>query len=336
MLKKFFMWKGWPFWFFHLPIIPTILKLGLKSKNILFFTACNPCLPWGGFGAVPKQSILEKIPTKYRPVSFLVLKNSSHKEIINLLKNSNITFPVIVKPDIGERGWGVQKIYNKSEFINALISKPVNMIVQEYISTLYEFGVLFHRRPDSNKITITSLSTKEFRSIIGDGKKKIKELVSENFKSNHKEILNFNREIEEFIPAKNESITLLQIAHRSQGIIFKDARNLINPQLEKILLEIIQPLGDFFYGRFDIKAKSIEHFKKGKEIKVLELNGTDSVPIHIFDPAIPLSEAYSDLRNHWKIIAEISMLNMQKGNISISILDFLKMIYTHLLKNSSN
>jgi hypothetical protein len=45
----------------------------------------------------------------------------------------------------------------------------------------------------------------------------------------------------------------------------------------------------------------------------MELNGANSEPAHIYDPNMPLMQAYKDLITHWKTIYKISVLNNKQG-----------------------
>ena len=57
-----------------------------------------------------------------------------------------------------------------------------------------------------------------------------------------------------------------------------------------------------YYGRFDLKCKSIELLEEGKGIHILEFNGVAGEPAHIYDPEFPVWKAYRDIYRHFKII----------------------------------
>jgi len=58
---------------------------------------------------------------------------------------------------------------------------------------------------------------------------------------------------------------------------------------------------DIYYGRFDLKCKSIELLEEGKGIKILEFNGVDR-----------------DIYRHFKIIYQIGEAQKKKGVESMS------------------
>ena len=69
----------------------------------------------------------------------------------------------------------------------------------------------------------------------------------------------------------------------------------------------------FYYGRYDIKAASIEDLKKGKNFQVLEFNGCGAEPNHIYDCNMSLWKAYGVILHHWKILYKISLYNHRNG-----------------------
>jgi len=69
----------------------------------------------------------------------------------------------------------------------------------------------------------------------------------------------------------------------------------------------------FHYGRFDLKAPSEEDFRNANEIKILEVNGVNAEPAHIYDPRAQFWKGVRTLLGHWEIIYTISLENKKKG-----------------------
>jgi hypothetical protein len=72
-------------------------------------------------------------------------------------------------------------------------------------------------------------------------------------------------------------------------------------------------LPEYYYGRFDLKVPSLQDLCQGKNLKIMEVNGVNSEPAHIYEPETKLSTAMKTLLNHWKIIYEISKMNRKRG-----------------------
>ena len=49
------------------------------------------------------------------------------------------------------------------------------------------------------------------------------------------------------------------------------------------------------------------------DFKVMELNGAGSEPAHIYHPGTPITEAYSQIFKHLKVLYQISQMNKESG-----------------------
>ena len=314
-LAKYFYYEYWPMWLFYLPVLPYWLYLSFKNKSLAYFTVANPGIELGGFFGESKSEILSLIDKKFLPTSILVVSKSNLSTIKKNLLDNRIDYPIIVKPDIGERGNNVCKVNNENEFIQYHTKADFNYIIQEFIDFEFEFGVLYSRLPNSERGEVSSITLKKFLTVCGDGKSNILMLMNKStrarFQINRlsKEIGNeMNR-----VPANNEKVLLEPIGNHCRGTRFINFNHLIENELNTIFDKISLPIKGFYYGRFDLKVKSIHDFKQGNYIKIMELNGASSEPGHIYDSSFSLFKAYKDVVYHWRRLADISYINMEKG-----------------------
>ena len=115
-IYKILHFEYWPLKVFYLPMIPVWIYLGLKTRSLTFFTNINPLMEFSGMFGASKQGILEQVSPQYRPVSVLVsAQNLNEKHIIELMNIHHLDFPIILKPNVGERGVNVQKINSVQE-----------------------------------------------------------------------------------------------------------------------------------------------------------------------------------------------------------------------------
>ena len=70
----------------------------------------------------------------------------------------------------------------------------------------------------------------------------------------------------------------------------------------------------FNFGRFDLRVSSLDNLYKGKDIKIMEVNGANSEPAHIYDPEMKLFTAYKAVFQHWNNLYEVSIQNAKKGH----------------------
>lgn len=329
---KLLNYEFWPFWFFYSPVYLYGIWLGIKAKSFTYFTAANPALHFGGLINSPKSDYLQNVDKNYRPKFQIIQPNSTVNEVIGLIKKNDLEFPLIAKPDMGERGRGVEKINNKQE-LERYFSQGVeeNILLQEFIDYPLELGILYHRSSDLQTSGITSIVVKEFLSIEGDGQSTLRELIRNNTRARFRQEYleqKFQSRLDNIIP-KKEKLKLEPIGNHNRGTAFLNGNHLINNDLVKVMDDIVKPLDGFFYGRFDLKARSLEELYKGKYIKIMEINGVNSEPAHIYQPGYSLNEAYKDIRQHMRIIYKISRENHKNGVPYASLSQVLRELYYH-------
>jgi hypothetical protein len=285
----------------------------------------------GGFIDYSKWSILEKIAAEYLPKGKL-FKQSNISEVHKWINSSNIKFPLIFKPDRGERGFQVEKIDNKLQMNNYLKKIDRDFIVQEYIDFPLEFGVMYSRIPSEEKGAIHSVVHKEFLTVTGDGKSTLQELFQKGRRTKyHYDLIvdMYNDQLDLVLNA-NEKKELVSIGNHCRGTTFLDATHLINDQLLNTFDKIALPIDGFYFGRFDLRVPSIEDLYNGTNIRIMELNGVNSEPAHMYDPDMPLLKAYQIMFNHWALIYKISRINHENGVPYASFGETYKRVITHL------
>ncbi|MEL7376981.1 MAG: hypothetical protein AAFN65_08490, partial [Bacteroidota bacterium] len=177
--------------------------------------------------------------------------------------------------------------------------------------------------------TITSLTTKEFLSVTGDGQKTMAELLSLHPRGST-QLERLKREFGQAldrIPELGEKVPLGEIGNHNFGTRFIDARHLITPALIKQFDQLADEMPGFCYGRFDIKAKSLNAVEQG-EFMVLEINGALAEPTHLYDAdKNNYFTAVRDIMAHWQIIGTLSRENMRLGARPMSLVSMLKKLY---------
>ena len=314
--KKLKQWEFWPTWFFYIPLYIKYFWLAFKARSFAFFTAANPLMEFGGFVDYSKYNVLKAIDKKYLPITEFFEKANA-EIVLKKMQEINLDFPIILKPDIGERGFGVEKIDSEKGLSNYFEKYGVleKLILQEYINYPIEIGVMYSRKPSEEKGKITSVVLKEFLTITGDGKKNLQQLFeTDNRASFYKgDLLKvYENELQEVLPNGKQK-ELVAIGNHCRGTTFLNANHLINEQLHTVFDEISIPIKGYHFGRYDLRVPSLDDLYQGKNIKIMELNGAASEPAHIYDPSMPIKKAYKYLFNHWQRLYEISIENHKKG-----------------------
>jgi ribosomal protein S6-L-glutamate ligase RimK-like protein len=307
-------WEYWPWYIVYVPVFIYWLWCGLKARAIFYLSAANPGFEYGGIIGSSKKAILNKIPKNLVPNGILIAAEITVDKVLREMDKSCLNFPVVVKPDIGERGFKVELIQNKHELEQYLKGSKDQLIMQEYIDLPMEAGIFYYRLPNEEKGVVSSVVLKALLVVTGDGKSSIHELMLRNERSR----LQINRIVAlgkidlSYVPQNGEGILLEPIGNHVRGTKFVDGNYLINQKLIDIIDDISRNIEGFYYGRFDLRCKDEEALYAGV-FKIMELNGSVSEPAHIYSPGFPLLEAYRVLLHHWRILYKISTMNHKNG-----------------------
>ncbi len=337
-LTRMIRYEFWPFWLFYIPMYFYGLYLALRAGSFTYFTAANPSMKYGGAFDVCKYDILTLINPEFTPRGVRIHPEISTGDLTTLLDETGLVFPLIVKPDMGERGKGVELVHDLYTLQTYLARQKMQMILQEYISWSLELGILYYKYPDGSGEKVSSVIIRDFLKVRGDGQTALQKLMQENnrVQLNRKHLLGkYKDRLSEIIP-EGEDIVLEPIGNHNRGTCFLNGNRLITDQMLSVFSEIATDIPGFDYGRFDVKAKSMEDLYHGKNIRILELNGVNSEPAHIYDPDYCLLHAYRDIARHMRIIYRISRMNHRDGvpyaPLGKFLLDFKNHIHHRLRK----
>ena len=314
-LHKIANWEYWSVYSIYLPLFPVWLYCAYKARTLLFFHGANPSIKYGGMAMESKKEIYDLIPENWIPKTVFVSSEISFNEILSELKSQTINFPIIVKPNIGLKGLGVAELKDSDELENYQNHNDCDFLIQEKIKYQNEVGIFYHRFPDEKTGKITGMVKKEFLSVTGNGKKTLRELVMENPRSAFqiKAIeQKMGSEMNKIVP-ENEEIILIPFGSHTRGAKFIDISSDVTEKLEQKIDEICTKVNGFYFGRLDVMFENLELLKAGKNLKIIEINGAKSEPTHMYDPKHSLFFAWKEITKHWKIMAEISRKNHEKG-----------------------
>lgn len=311
---KLTAWEYWPMSFFYIPVYLYWFYLGFRAKSIFFFSASNPGIKNGGMIAASKKSILDKIPIQYIPKTCLIAAPANIQRVEEGMNQLGLNYPVIFKPDLGERGWKVERISTPKKVSDYLNIFNGDLQIQEYIDLPFEAGVFYYRFPGEEMGTVSSIVVKELLFVLGDGKSTLNQLILKKPRARIQfEKLKIIWEAEwENIPPKGKRVELQPIGNHNRGTAFLNGNHLINEELIKSFDSISKQIDGFYYGRYDVRCKDEEALNRG-EVMIMELNGAASEPAHIYQSGYPILKAYKSLFHHWKVMYRISIANHKRG-----------------------
>src|SRR5271170_1795912 len=118
-IKRIWFWEFWPLGIFYLPIVLYIAYLAIRFRSLTLFTAGNPGIQAGGFVGESKFDILKNLDDFGGFIARSALIKGSwsldkKKTFIEaFLKTNNLNFPIVLKPDAGQRGEDVEVINDR-------------------------------------------------------------------------------------------------------------------------------------------------------------------------------------------------------------------------------
>ena len=263
-----------------------------------------------------KKEIYDLIPFEYYPSTLFFKASSSLQDILTLIKQRNLKYPLIGKPDIGMKGMMVKKIENEKELSFYCENSKVDFLIQEYVPFKNEIGIFYYRYPNEEKGHISGIVKKELLGVTGNGVSTVEQLLLKNkravlqlpvLRKTEKDKMNI-------VLKKDEEFIVVPYGNHVRGAKFLDDSRLIDEELTKTIDSICKKVDGFYFGRLDICYNDWEELKQGKNFSIIELNGSGSEPTHIYDPRHSVFWAWKEIAKHWKILYRVSKLNHQLQN----------------------
>lgn len=318
--RRLTRWEFWPRWAFYPPIVLYVLWLALKHRSLLLFTAVNPAIPGGGFVGESKSQILEGLQgspefvAAWRRIPARLTVAARIAEATAFQATLAAPWPLVLKPDVGERGSGVAIVRSAEEIERYLARAEGDVIAQEYAPG-QEFGVFYLREPGHAKGRIFSVTEKRFPTVTGDGEQSLEELILADDRAVCMApfYLRLHAARLADIPPAGEVLPLVELGTHCRGAAFFDGGWVTTPALSEAIDRISQGYAGFRFGRYDIRTPSVEAFQQGRNFRIVELNGATAEATSIYDPENRIGSAYRTLREQWRLLFEIAAANVAEG-----------------------
>jgi hypothetical protein len=334
-VSKIWRWEFWPMWLFYAPVAVWTAWLALRYRGLGVVAAANPGIADGGIVGESKFEILSHLPAA-AIIPSAVLEPATPEERLDALQSimgkRGWRFPIILKPDVGQRGSGVRLVSTVNEATEYLRQVKRRVLMQPYHEGPFEAGVFYYRLPEWSRGRILTITDKHFPVVIGDGVSTIEDLVWSHLRYRMQAGVFLARlgDRRREIPAKGQRIRLALAGNHAQGTMFTDGRGLMTPELEARIDEIARHYKGFFIGRFDVRYRSRAEFMAGRDIAVVELNGATAESTNIYDPRASLWAAYRRLFQQWSLVFMIGAANRQRGGTGSSVERLLSLFREHL------
>lgn len=334
--RRLTRFEFWPRWVVYAPVLGYILWLALRHRSLALVTAANPGIgAGGGLVGESKSDILRGLKgAGERVAKWRLLESGDAGDRVAALEafmaEQALAFPIVLKPDVGERGDGVVIARDAAQARAAIEAVRAPLIAQAYVPGV-EFGVFYHRRPSAACGEIFAITDKRMVGVTGDGKRCLEDLILADDRAVCMSPF-FLRKLTarlDDVPAAGERVMLGELGTHCRGALFLDGTALVTPALSAETERVSRAFEGFHFGRYDVRAASAEAFQRG-EFTVIELNGLTSEATSIYDPRHGAWHGWRTLCRQWRIAFAIAAENRARGKKPLTLGEVWRLFVAHM------
>ena len=315
--RRLTRWEFWPRWAVYPPVVGYCCWLALRYRGATLFTAVNPGMgAGGGLVGESKSEILTSLAAAGERVAAWTLvgrgAQAERWETVSAFVAAH-GWPVVLKPDVGERGSGVVIARDEAEARAALLAEPRALIAQRYVPGV-EFGVFYVRRPGAVCGEIFAVTDKRMVTLVGDGRSTVETLVLTDERAvcmGEFFLEQFRARLDE-VPNAGTPLVLTELGTHCRGAVFLDGAQWVTAELSAEVERVSRAYEGFHFGRYDVRTPSAEALQRG-EFTVIELNGLTSEATSIYDPQHSVWHGWRVLCRQWAIAFAIGSANRASG-----------------------
>src|SRR5258707_494329 len=102
-----------------------------------------------------------------------------------------------------------------------------------------------------------------------------------------------DRDVEQAQAAMEDAgLAFPEVANHCKGAIFRNGQRYVTREMETAFARISDEIPDFYFGRFDVRFRSLDDLQQGRGFTIIEVNGAGSEATHIWDRQTRLIDAY--------------------------------------------
>ena len=309
----------------YFPVAIQWLFLSFYYRSLSLPLIANPNISTGGMVGYSKSDLMNQAsPVAHESLLNWITHTVTEQALIEQLEqikealaNNHLSLPIVAKPDLGCRGIGIKLINTEAELKNCLAHYPSGstLMLQQLADWEPEAGIFYVRHPGEDQGRIISLALKYTPYVVGDGKSTLRELLQADERANqvmHLYVKRHQTKLDNVIE-EGQPFRLIFAASHSRGAIFRNGKQYNTNALAAFVDDVMSSLPEFYYGRLDVKFKDVESLMQGRDIAIIEINGTASESLHIWDKETKLIEAWSVLLKQYRTLFRIGAMNRQRG-----------------------
>lgn len=263
----------WPASWLYAPPALAALAGNLLRLNGAAHSAANPGLGWlGGATGEAKSETLSRLAAGAPPASIAefarIPAGGAPEEraarVRRFMEERNLAFPIVLKPDTGDGGLGVNLVHSEAQVAEWLGRFHEDALAQRWAGG-GEFEIIWARQPGQERGCVLSVVEKQFPSVTGDGHRTLEELIwaDDTAVSQAKIYLRLNwRRAAQVIPA-GERVVLTRIGTHALGARMLDRQELRTAALAAEFDKIADKVGGLHYVVYDVRVAPSANWARG-------------------------------------------------------------------------
>jgi len=297
----------------YLPIIYLFFRQIFRLLSPVAILSANPKIYLSAVLQTRKSDILDPLLEEVGELiaTYVPLESgSSWHKVLEAHAKLGGNWPVVVKPEVGERGLGVFIARDEGDLRDGAARQVGDFLLQDYVRG-GEFGIFYIRHPATGVVELT-VAHKLAPQIMGDGERTLGKLISASYPGTSRYLHRKYSHHLDSVPEQNEVIELEEILHGFRGMQSVVVEHDISDTPIAAGLDKISGKLDFYYGRLDFKADDLDALLAGRG-KILEINGVASLPPEIAVRGATMREQWRTIYHYFGKAYEIGNYNRAHG-----------------------
>ena len=289
-----------PKWLNLVPMVAQWVVLSLIHRSVTLPSCANPAITAGGLVGEGKMEYLALMGERARAAtasttSVNIAGPGSLADVEAAMARQGLSYPLVVKPDLGWCGFGVRRIDDCLSLARYVAAYPQGerLVLQEWLGAAGEAGLFYLRLPGAPSGELIGVLLRHFPRVVGDGIHTVAQLMAADRRASR-----LGRDCASEpccdvrnIPARGEFVRIAFVSSTRVGGGYEDGTPHITPELRRAVDEVARDMGDFHAGRFDVKYDDLAALMAGR-FRIIEVNGAGSEAVHAWDPRFSLLQAY--------------------------------------------
>ncbi len=311
-----------PKWLNLVPMVVQWIWLGARYRSVTLPSSANPRITAGGLVGEGKLEYFRIMGPLARAatatyVGVPIGAATTVDDLLDAMAGAGIEFPIVVKPDLGWCGYGVNRIADESALATYLSSFPAGqtLILQRYLQEEGEAGLFYVRHPDNEAGSLLGVLLRHYPRVIGNGRDTIGSLIARDIRLSRLTGSRSHRygDIPDRVPSPGETVRLSTVASTRVGALYEDASHAATLALTARVDAIARDMQDFHVGRFDVRYATMDALRNG-EFTIMEVNGAGAEAVHAWDPKYSIAEVYRIVFAKQRLLFRIADAQRRAGH----------------------